>query len=244
LKTPFQSVDSNSRRQKIMKKFVLLTILLSATIGFAQKKPQTVVTVKPHPVLSPVATAFSEAEWKILTDAFQSEDWTKAAAIAAQYLSKLKSDNDKKQLAQLRYLRLYALAGKILAVSGANIPADNDALWKELDDAASEFNGREFVLPPRRHLSKCVRVANYICRVADNDRALRVTATNKAGTAIHSFDYIVFDAKSLPDNLPESELFLGGTLKRVEYNQDLSKPWVMRLIFEKGFVNVVSAITK
>ena len=138
-----------------MKKFILLTIiLLSATIGFAQN-PQKIVTIKPHPVLSPVATPLSEAEWKILTDALQSEDWTKSATIAAQYLSKLKSDNDKKQLAQLRYLRLYALAGKILAVSAAKIPADDNALWNDLDDAASEFNGREIVLPPRPRWRYC-----------------------------------------------------------------------------------------
>lgn len=226
-----------------MKKFALLVILLLTATGFAQKPPK-IVTVKPQPVLSPVTTKFSEAEWKILTDALQSEDWMKAATTAAQYLQKLKFDNDKKQLAQLRYLRLYALAGKISAISGAGIPADNNALWKELDDAASESNGKEFILPPRRHLNECVKVANYICRVADNDRALRVTATNREGTAIHSFDYVVFDDKSLLNNLPESELFLGGTLKRIEYNQDSVKPWVMRLIFEKGFVNVVSAITK
>ena len=45
--------------------------------------------------------------------------------------------------------------------------------------------------------------------------------------------------KSLIYNLPESELFLGGVLKRIEYNQDSAKPWVMRLIYEKGFVSVV-----
>jgi len=226
-----------------MKKFVLPVILLTAAIGFAQKSQPTKPS-ESKPVQKSAATVFSDAEWKTLTDAFQSEDWTKSATLAALYLQKLKADNDKKQLAQLRYLRLYALSGKILAVSSANIPADNDALWKELDDAAGSFNGQEFILPPRRYLNECVKVANYICRVADNDRALRVTATNREGTAIHSFDYVVFDDKSLLDNLPESELFLGGILKRVEYNQDSTKPWVMRLIFEKGFVNVVSAITK
>ena len=223
-----------------MRSFVLLIILTSAAIGFAQK-PSPVKPSAPKTIQKSVTTTeFSEAEWKILTDALQSEDWTNSATIAAQYLSKLKSDNAKKQLAQLRYLRLYALAGKILAVSGANIPADNDALWKELDDAAGSFNGKEFILPPRRYLNECVKVANYICRVADNDRALRVTATNKEGTAIHSFDYVVFDDKNLLNNLPESELFLGGVLKRIEYNQDSAKPWVMRLIYEKGFVSVVN----
>ena len=226
-----------------MKKFVLLVILTAAAIGVAQKPPKT-AAIKPLPVQTSGTAELSEAEWKVLTDALQTEDWTKSATLAAQYLQKLKSDNDKKQIAQLRYLRLYALAGKIAAVSGANVPADTDALWKELDDAASDYNDREFVLPPRRYLSDCAKVANYICRVADHERALRVTATNREGTAIHSFDYVVFDDRAALDNLPESELFLGGTLKRIEYNQDSTKPWVMRLIFEKGFVSAASAANK
>lgn len=225
-----------------MKKIVFLIVLLNACGAFclAQKRDAPVKSIKPATVQTPAATELSAAEWKILTDALQTEDWTKSASIAAQYLQKLKTDNDKKQFSQLRYLRLYALAGKILAVAGAKIPADEDALWKELDDAASEFNGQEFVSPPRRYLSECEKVANYICPVAGDDRALRVTATNKEGTAIHSFDYVVFDDKSLLSKLPTGELFLGGILKRVEYNQDSSKPWVMRLIFEKGFVSVVN----
>lgn len=225
-----------------MKKVVLLVVLLNVFGGFglAQKPNTPVKSGKPPIIQTPVTAEISDVEWKILTDALQTENWTKSASIVALYLQKLKSDNDKKQLAQLRYLRLYALAGKILAVPAASIPVDDAALWKDLDDAVSEFNGREFVLPPRRYLSECKKVANYICPVSGDDRALRVTATNKEGTAIHSFDYVVFDDKSLLSNLPESELFLGGTLKRVEYNQDSAKPWVMRLIFEKGFISVVN----
>ena len=200
--------------------------------------------VKPSAPPQPVVTEISETELKILTDALQAEDWTKSATIAAQYLQKLKVDNDRKQLAQLRYLRLFALAGKILAVPATSVPVNEDALWKELDDAASEFNGKEFVLPPYRFLNECQKRVNYICRVTGDERALRITATNKKGTAIHSFNYVVFDDASSLNSLPESQLFVGGTLKRVEYNQDSTKPWVMRLIFEKGFVNVVSAISK
>ena len=206
----------------------------------AQKSNAPVKTVKPAATSTPVVTEVSAADWKILTDGLQAEDWTKAAGVAALYLGKLKTDNDKKQLAQLRYLRLYALAGKILAVQSANVPADNDALWKELDDAASESIGEELVLPPHRFLNECEKRVNYICRVADNDRALRVTATNQEGTAIHSFDYIVFDDKNSLSVLPESEVFLGGVLRKIEYNQDASKPWIMRLIYEKGFVSAVN----
>ncbi len=221
-----------------MKRIIFFITLLNFLSAFclAQKPNAPVKTVKSP---TPTAAVISDAEWKVLTDNLQAEDWTKAAGVAALYLGKLKTDNDKKQLAQLRYLRLYALAGKILAVQSANVPADNDALWRELDDAASEFNGKELVLPPRQFVNDCQKRVNYICRVADNDRALRVTATNQEGTAIHSFDYVVFDDQKPLNNLPESELFLGGVLKRIEYNQDASKPWVMRLMFEKGFVSSV-----
>lgn len=226
-----------------MKKIVFLIALLNlfGAYGFAQEAKVPLKTPAP-PMQTPKVSELAAAEWKTLTDALQTENWTKAAALAADYLQKLKTDNDKKQIAQLRYIRLYALSGKILVA--ANIPAETDALWRELDDAASEFSGREFVLPPRRYLRQCRKVANYICPVADNERALRVTATNKTGTAIHSFDYVVFDDKNSLTDLSESELFLGGNLKKVEYNQDSTKPWVMRLIFEKGFVSVVSAINK
>lgn len=224
----------------MMIKKVSLVIALTGVFsvsGAAQKAGSPTKTIKPPPVSAPAVTTISDAEWKVLTNDLQAEDWTKAAAAAARYLNKLKIDNDKKQLAQLRYLRLYTLAGKILAVQGAKVPADNDALWKELDDAVSEFNGEELVLPPHRYMNDCQKRVNYICRVADNDRALRVTATNDEGTAIHSFDYVIFDDANSLSNLPESELFLGGVLKRIEYNQDVSKPWIMRLIFEKGFVS-------
>ncbi|MDQ2746486.1 MAG: hypothetical protein M3T96_04410 [Acidobacteriota bacterium] len=228
-----------------MKKIVLLIVLLSVGVwcAAAQKPTAPVKSIK-SPTPMPIVKEFSNAEWKVLTDSVKAEDWTKSAAVAADYLEKLKTDNDKKQLAQLRYLRLFALAGKILAVSAANVPANTDALWKELDDAASAFNGREFVLPPHLYLHSCIngakRAANYICPVAGDERALRITATNKEGTAIHSFDYVAFDDKNSIANLPESELFLGGILRRVEYNQNAAKPWVMRLIFDKGFASVVA----
>ncbi len=101
------------------------------------------------------------------------------------------------------------------------------------------FLGKEFLLPPRQFLSDCQQRVNYICPVKDNDKVLRVTATNKDATMILSFDYVLFDTKLDLNEFAATQAFLGGTLKKVEFNDDLSKPWVMRLIFEKGFVRVV-----
>lgn len=223
-----------------MKKIILFTILLClfVPVCFAQKRRTPVNTAKPQPVQTQIVREISDAEWKILTAALQSENWGKSALLASQYLQKIKIDNEKKQLAQLRYFYLYALAGKILTFSSAKKTIEENVAWKELDEAVGKLIGKEFVLPPRRLLNDCKEVLNYICAVTGNDRALRVTATNKMGTAIHSFDYVGFDKKILSGEFAERETFLGGKLKTVEFNQDMSKPWVMRLIFEKGFVSL------
>jgi len=229
-----------------MSKLFIFTVLLcfSALAGDAQNRRAPVKTIETKSLQTPTVAEFSEAEWKILTDALQAEDWKTAALLASQYLGKLKIENEKKQLAQLRYFYLYALAGKILAASSVKVPIETDSMWNELDAAVGSFIGKEFVLPPRRFMPECKAVLNYICHVKDNDRALRVTATNTAGTMIHSFDYVTFDEKIFSGEFADKEIFLGGKLKRAEFNQDMSKLWVMRLIFEKGFARIVVANEK
>jgi hypothetical protein len=118
---------------------------------------------------------------------------------------------------------LYALAGKILA------PTIPKFRWKRIrlervEIAVSSFAGKESFWPPRRFLPECKAVLNYICAVRNNDRLLRVTATNKEGVMIHSFDYVTFDEKISWGELIEKESFLGGKLKKAEFNQDMSKP--------------------
>lgn len=225
-----------------MRKFVLFIIVLcfSISICFAQKNKTPAKTIEPKKIIQPETIGeISDAEWKNLTDTLQAEDWNKSASLAAQYLQNLKTDNEKKQLARLRYFYLYALAGKILTASSSGIPVETDSMWKELDAAVGSFIGKEFVSPPRLFLPVCKTVLNYVCAVKDNDHLLRTTATNTEGTMIHSFEYVTFDEKISWGEFVEKETFLGGKLKRAEFNQDMSKLWVMRLFFEKGFVRVV-----
>lgn len=226
-----------------MKKFILVAILscLFFSICSAQKRRTPAGTIKSQPTETLAVAEISDAEWKILTAALQAEEWTKAAALAAQYLKRLTTDNDKKQLAQLRYFYLYGLAGEILAFSDAKLSIEEEAAWTELNEAVGNFTNKEFILPPHQFSSDCKKSVNYICAARDNDHALRITETNRSGTAIYSFDYILFDEKIVPGESSANKIFLGGNLRRAEFNQDLSKRWVMRLIFEKGFVNLVPA---
>lgn len=224
-----------------MKKLVLSSILicLSAAFCIAQKivqieKPDE----KPAASNSP-SPEISDQEWQFLTDKLRAEDWENSALLASRLIERTKVENEKNQLAQLRYFYLYSLAGKVIALSEAKKFAEESAARNELNKAAESFIGQPLIMPPRQLLADCNRVLNYICTVKNNDNALRVTATNKAGTAIHSFEVVLFDQKIDLKEFIGKETFLGGTLAKVEFNEAKSNLWIMRLSFVKGFVRVV-----
>ncbi len=224
-----------------MKKLLCVSVLicLSTVFCFAQKivkieKP----TQKTSPVNS-VSTEISDKEWQNLNDAMRTEKWNVGAFLASGLLERLGNENDKKQLAQLRYFYLYSLAGKVISYSEEKNPLEEKAARLELQNVADEFIGTEILMPPRQFIYNCSRVLNYICSVKDNENALRVTATNQAGTSIHSFETVLFDQKVDLKEFIGKETFLGGTLAKVEFNPENSNLWIMRLFFVKGFVRVI-----
>ncbi len=212
-----------------------LFAFLAVVPAAAQRRKTPVKPVAKAPVRT-VAAEISDAGWKALAEDLQSENWSKASATAAVHLNALKAENDKKQLAQLRYLRLFALAGVILESNEKGNAAEAERTWLELDRAVASFIGKEIVLPPREFAADCTGKLNYICRVRNTPTALRTTATNKSGDGIHSFDYIRFDMAVEDLKADNSKIFLGGVLEKAEYNDDPAKPWVLRLFFKKGFV--------
>ncbi len=225
-----------------MKKIIFITILicLSAAGIFAQKTQKPVRSMpKSVPVQQNILTEIANADWDILASALTTEDWNKSAVLAAQYLENLPVDNDKKQLAQLRYIYIYALTGKILDYNAQANALESEKTWNELDRIMATFIGKEFLMPARRFVENCDKLLNVICRVKDTPNAFRTTATNIEGNAIHSFDYVVFDQNVDIREFNEKPTFLGGILRNADYNEDKSKPWIVRLYFNKGFVSVV-----
>lgn len=223
-----------------MKKLVFLSVFicLSATFCFAQK----IVKVEKSDEKTPsdlTATEVSDKDWQVMNDALRDENWENSALLASRLIERTKTENEKKQLAQLRYFYLYSLAGKVIAYSEAKKSNEEEAARNELKNAADSFIGEEMIMPPRQFLADCSRVLNYICTVKNNGNALRVTATNKEGTAIHSFETVLFDQKIDLKEFIGKETFLGGTLAKVEFNEDKSNLWIMRLSFVKGFVRVI-----
>jgi hypothetical protein len=223
-----------------MKKLIFFTVficLAAASASFGQKRRAAVspAPAAPKKIVQPVARTaageIAEADWLKMADAMYQENWEKVSALAAQNLQKLKSENAKKQLAQLRYIYLYSLAGKV---------SEGKMAFAEFERIANGFVGQEFLLVSRQLLADCTAKVNYICASKNNDRVLRVTATNRAGTAIHLFEYVRLGERFDLQANSEKLAFLGGNLKKVEsslYKSDLK---IMRLIFDKGYVKVAT----
>lgn len=218
-----------------MKKLIFLTVFICLTVSFAFGQKRTSAAVKPTPknIVQPAASAgeIPVADWLTMAEAMYRENWEKVSTLAAQNLQKLKTDNQKKQLAQLRYIYLYSLAGKV---------SEGKMAFAEFERIANTFIGQEFLLVSRQLLADCKTKVNYICAAKDNDRVLRVTATNRSGTAIHLFEYVVlserFDLRANSEKLA----FLGGNLKKVESNLYKPEMKIARLIFDKGYVKVAT----
>lgn len=219
--------------------FFIVFICLTAVSGFGQKPRQATVKSAPatKKIVQPASSGAAktneirEADWLKMADAMYQENWEKSSALAAQNLQKLKTENAKKQLAQLRYVYLYSLAGK---VSEGKMP------FAEFERVANTFVGQEFLLVSRQLLADCATKVNYICASKTSDRVLRVTATNRAGTSIHLFEYVVLDERFDIRANSEKLAFLGGNLKKVESNLYKSDLKIMRLIFDKGYVKVAT----
>lgn len=215
---------------------LLLCFLTFAAVPAAGQRRVPIIRpeTKPTPVARPAEIPASD--WAELAEALRGEKWTRARELATAQIALLKTDNAQKQLAQLRYLQIYAVAGEILELNAKGNSDEAEKVWLELDRLTVSSFGKEFVLPPREFASDCSKKLNFICRVKSSPNALRTTATNKEGDGIHSFDYVRFE-NELPLLAEDGKkIFLGGTLEKAEYNDDPAKPWVIRLFFKNGFI--------
>lgn len=224
-----------------MKKISLLIILfpLAAVICFSQKTKTPVKSnALKRTAIQPV-DEIPEVDWKILIDAVQVENWEKSRSLASGYLTKIKAENDKKQIARLRYILLYALAGKVDESSVAGKKPEEAKARAELEKVANGFLGKEFFMPSREVSLDCAGKLNYVCAAKEQKNVLRVTATGQAGTAIYSFEYVRLKENfSVRKNVGKGAV-LGGVLKKIEFNPNKSNVWIMRLFFEDGSVSIV-----
>jgi hypothetical protein len=220
-----------------MRKIIIVTVclLLTALGSFSQTRktpvkpsaPKTASKTTPLPI--PTVSEIPSTEWSEIVKSLQVEDWDKTAFLTGNALKSLKFENDKKQLARLNYFYLFSLAGKV---------AQGKMTAKELDNIAQAFIGKDFVMLDRNALANCNNSLNYACPVKNDKKALRVTATNKEFTIIHSFEYVKLlqEFNFVAHNL--KNVFVGGTLQKAEVNQKPDKVWIMRLSFKDGWAQI------
>lgn len=217
----------------MIKAVIIIICLLFSTIGsFAQtRKTPVKSTTKPPINKSTKPLEIAEKDWNEMIKNLESEDWNKSSLFISNSLTKLKTENDKKQLARLRYFYLYSLAGKVVA---------KQLNFAALEKISESLIGKDFLLPPRSVLSDCQKALNYVCPVKDFVKTARFTASNKNFDAIHSFEYVQLPEIFEVEKYNGKFVLLGGKLKKVEFNPKKETSWIMRLYFENGTIEVVS----
>lgn len=215
--------------------FIALT-LLSVNVGFSQTRKVSTKTSAPKslPAKSTVSTEtiteIAAAEWNEIVKSLEAENWSRASLLSSAAMKKLKTDNEKKQLARLRYFYVYSLAGKI---------AQKTMLPAELERISPAFINQDFLMPSREVSADCTGKVNYICHVKADETSLRVTATNKTASAINSFEYVKLPEKFDLAANDGKQIFLGGKLKRMEIGNYKNNTKIVKLFFEDGYADIV-----
>ncbi len=172
-------------------------------------------------------TQLTEKQWDDLYAALDLEDWSRAADYSAKYLRQLKDEGDKRSLGRLRYMFVFASAGKVI---------ERKMAFEELGKVLTDLLAREIVLPGRRLTTNCPAPMNSICVLSGSKYDLSSAAANNHGTSIHAFEYVKlqdkFDAKGHDGDLAE----VSGILDSFQLNPNKSTIWIMRLFIDKGHV--------
>lgn len=224
---------------------VVLTFIFAAGI-FAQTEKLVLQENVPNiPAATSAENDIPAEDWNKIESALQFEDWNKTLALAEEYQQKLDVETKDLKKARLRYIYLYALAGKVIAYSFSGDREQEEAARKRLEVAAKSYVGREFVFPVRKILADCKGAVNYVCESKENPGFLRISATNSNGTSIHFSEYIELEGVKLDVRKHnEADVVLGGILKGVRLNPKKSNTLVMTLQFEDGFVQKIYPKTK
>ena len=170
--------------------------------------------------------AVSEKQWDNLYAALESEDWSKAAELSDSYLKQFKQEDGDKSMARLRYMLIFASAGKV---------SERKMTHEELGKILAGSVGKEIVLPARTFTTRSPAGMNAIGVLKEGPHDLSCAATNYKGTNIFAFEYIKLKQKL--DRPHDGEVgVVNGILASFELNPNKSTIWIMRLLIDKAEV--------
>jgi hypothetical protein len=169
----------------------------------------------------------SEAQWRSVLVAVSNEEWGTAVELSSKFLKQLKADDER--LPRLRYIYLYAAAGKV---------SEGEMSFDELGQSLKDFIGKEVVLPYRPIARHCRGDLNFICPGEGGKNQLVVAATNKAGTTIHAFEYTQLKEPFDLASHDGEEASVSGTIDTIQPNPNKSRFLVMRMYISGASVSL------
>jgi hypothetical protein len=184
-----------------------------------------VVSVSARQPKSP--SSVTDKQWQDLLAAVSNEEWNTAVKLSSDYLKRMKEGDVEKRLSRLRYIYLYAAAGKVSA---------GGMSFEELDASVKDFAGKEIALPFRRIAQECRGAFNFICPSKGAKDSLMVAASNKAGTTIHAFEYVQLKESFDFAAHEGEEASIIGIIQSIKLNPNKSRFLVMRLYIADAVV--------
>src|SRR5205085_184392 len=175
----------------------------------------------------------TEKQWHDVLVAVSNEEWDTAFDLSSKYLKQLKVDDER--MPRLRYIYLYDAAGRV---------SEGGMSYDELERAVKGFEGKEVVLPYRPIGGDCRGDLNFICASEGSKDRLIVAATNKAGTTIHSFEYVQLKEKFDAASHEGEEASIGGVIDAIKLNPNKSKVLIMRIYITGGVVKLKEQLRK
>jgi len=174
-------------------------------------------------------SAVPEKQWQDLLSALGNEDWDAAFNLSTKLLKQIKEDDKEKMLARLRYIHMYAAAGRV---------TEGRMSFEELEKALEGFTGKEVVMPYREIARECRGALNFICPSDGAKDKLFVSTTNQTGTSILAFEYIQLKEAFDVARHEGKQASIGGTIQRIAPNPNKSRAIVMRVYITEGYINL------
>ncbi|HEX2640677.1 MAG TPA: hypothetical protein VHL50_08905 [Pyrinomonadaceae bacterium] len=173
-------------------------------------------------------TALTAKQWDDLYSALDGENWNAAEKLSSDYLKQVKTEDVDHSLARLQYMYLYSAAGKV---------SEGVMSFDDLEKRIKEFVGKEVSLPYQNISANCRQGPrfNTIC-AGDDPARIMITASNRAATTIHAFQYIQLKQKF---DFAKNDGKIGsvtGTITSIVPNPNKSPFLVMRIYISDGVI--------
>jgi len=197
-----------------MKRIASYIILATSVATAIAQQPKATPTV-------------SDDDFQKVLVAASTEDWDSAVALSSKFLKQMKADD--KRITRLRYIYLYAAAGKV---------TDGKMDFDDFTQSAKEFVGKEIELPYRPIRLECRGGMNFICPSNDKPDRVMIAATNKTGTSILAFEYVQLKEPFDFARHEGDKASISGKIDAIVPNPNKSRFLVMRLYVSDGVINL------